>query len=143
MAYRKAQRLYPMVSDWKKWVIRRLNETRKITNMFGRHRQFRYVDAAVEREAVNWLIQSAGHDVVTIFTLEVLDRLTEAGLTNTLLVDEVHDEPVFDSPPNEVERATAIIEKVGREINGLVEDSFGVSLRVPVYAEVKILDCWE
>jgi len=140
----KIKHLYPGVDEWKKTIIRRLYKTGRVVNMFGRVREFTCtISQEIEREAINWAIQSAGHDILIIFILELLDRFEAAGLHEILLVAELHDEPVFDAPADQWEQGAKIVEEVGFDLHRLILESFGEDVSVPIFAECKVLDRWK
>jgi DNA polymerase I-like protein with 3'-5' exonuclease and polymerase domains len=112
--------------------------------MFGRVREFEgMIGQDIEREAINWAIQSAGHDILIIFILELLDRFEQAGLDRILLVAELHDEPVFDAPADQWEQGAKIVEEVGLDLHRLILESFGVNVTVPIFSECKVLEKWK
>lgn len=133
---------YPGVAIWKESVLRNLRRTQTIRNLFNRVRRFDYVNQDIEREAINWIIQSSGHDILKIYSMEMCDAIQRAGLTKTLLVSEVHDSNTFDSPRDEYERAADIIRDIGSNLNVLIEQCFGVVMKVPIFAEIEIMDKW-
>jgi DNA polymerase I-like protein with 3'-5' exonuclease and polymerase domains len=142
--FKKIKNLYPGVEEWKQTIIRRLNQTGRVINMFGRVREFEgSISQDIEREAINWAIQSAGHDILIIFTLELLDRFESEGLDKILLAAELHDELVFDAPADQWERGAKIVEEVGFDLNRIITESFGVKVSVPIFAECKVLDAWK
>jgi DNA polymerase I-like protein with 3'-5' exonuclease and polymerase domains len=142
--FKKIKSLYPGVDKWKETLIRRLWQTKRVVNMFGRVREFEgTITPDIEREAINWAIQSAGHDILIIFILELLDRFEDADLNKILLVAELHDEPVFDAPADQWERGAKIVEEVGLDLNRLITESFGVNVSVPIFAECKVLERWK
>jgi DNA polymerase-1 len=139
----KIKHLYPGVDEWKDTIIRRLYKTGRVVNMFGRVREFEgKLNQDIEREAINWVIQSAGHDILIIFILELLDRFEAAGLNRILLVAELHDEPVFDAPDDQWEEGAKIVQEVGLDLHRLILESFGVDVSVPIFAECKVLEKW-
>jgi DNA polymerase-1 len=141
--FKKIKNLYVEVEEWKRTLIRRLHQTGRVINMFGRVREFEGpISQDIEREAINWAIQSAGHDILIIFILELLDRFEAEGLDKILLVAELHDEPVFDAPADQWERGAKIVEEVGLDLNRLIRESFGVNVSVPIFAECKVLEKW-
>jgi DNA polymerase I-like protein with 3'-5' exonuclease and polymerase domains len=142
--YKKIKNLYPGIDKWKETLIRRLHNTKRVKNMFGRVREFEgTIGQDIEREAINWAIQSAGHDILIIFILELLDRFEQAGLDRILLVAELHDEPVFDAPADQWEQGAKIVEEVGLDLHRLILESFGVNVTVPIFSECKVLEKWK
>jgi DNA polymerase I-like protein with 3'-5' exonuclease and polymerase domains len=140
----KIKNLYSGVEKWKQDTIRRLYRTRRVVNVFGRVRQFNeQITPEIEREAINWVIQSAGHDILIIFVLELVNRFREAGLNDILLTAELHDEPVFDASAEEYAQGAKIVEEVGLGLNQLILACFGVDISVPIFAECKVLAVWK
>ena len=74
--------------------------------------------------------------------MELCDRIASAGLNRTLLAMEVHDSVTFDSPPEEWEQAAKIIEELAANLNPLIEECFGIKMKVPIIAEVEIQKRW-
>lgn len=142
--FKRIKNLYTGVDEWKAAFIHHLHRTKRVKNMFGRVREFEgTIGQEIEREAINWVIQSAGHDILIIFILEVLDRFEQAGLDRILLVAEVHDEPVFDAPADQWEHGVKIIEAVGFDLHRLILESFGVKMSVPLFTENRALETWK
>ena len=141
--YNKVNSRYPGVAAWKTHVIAGLYATGNVRNLFGRIRHFEHVDKNIEREAINWIIQSSGHDILKIYCMELNDEIERAGLKDVLFVSEVHDSNTFDCKPEDVEQVRAIVERVGSNLNPLIEEMFGVKMRVPIFAEVEVHKRWE
>jgi len=142
--FNKIKSLYSGVEKWKQDAIRRLHLTGRVVNVFGRVRQFDgEITPEIEREAINWVIQSAGHDILIIFVLELVRRFAGAGLLSILMVAELHDEPVFDVSAEEYAQGAKIVEEVGLGLNQLILDCFGVDISVPIFAECKVLEVWK
>ena len=141
-AYKVVSGMYPGVEEWKQRVIADLRRDGTIRNLFGRVRYFSSATMDDEREAINWIIQSSGHDILKIYSMELCDRLAKAELFRTLLISEVHDSNTFDSPADEYERARDIVLTLANNLNPLVEHYFGVKMRVPILAEVEIMEHW-
>ncbi len=157
--FKSLKGMYPAVDEFKKWLRSELKDGGWIYNIFGRQRYFHpshfwptkddlYIDrnkerAAFEkmlREAFNWIFQSSGHDVTEIWTMESVDLIDDP---KVLLVDEVHDEFVLDSPPKSVKSAESSIKFVSANLNTLIEQTFGVKLKVPLTADVPVSTWWK
>ena len=141
-AYKVVSGMYPGVEEWKQRVISDLRRNGTIRNLFGRVRYFSSATMDDEREAINWIIQSSGHDILKIYSMELCDRLTKAELFRTLLISEVHDSNTFDSPADEYERARDIVLTLANNLNPLIEYYYGVQIRVPIIAEVEVMEHW-
>jgi DNA polymerase-1 len=144
--YSKLKYVYPYVNEWKEETRKELWARGKITNLFGRVRIFCDAELAdkwgAEREAINWKVQSAGHEITELFIMEVVDRLAQVGLNRVLLVQEGHDSAVFDTPAEDIAQTRGIIEQVSQELNTLIHEAFGIRMRVPMLVEVGKAEKW-
>jgi DNA polymerase I len=61
-----------------------------------------------ERVATNAPIQGSAADVIKIAMIRIHKRLGEAGMEGRMLL-QVHDELVFEAPPNEIEALTTLV----------------------------------
>ncbi len=110
-----------------------------VTSLFGRRRYFPgikdrnfAVRSRAEREAINMPIQGTASDIVKIAMIKVFDALKKEGL-KTRMIMQVHDELLFETPADEVERASEIIKR---------EMESAASLDVPLIAEIGVGDDW-
>jgi len=141
-AFKVVSGMYPGVEKWKRSIESGLYRTRTVHSIFGRVRNFNLVDQDAIREAINWTIQSSGHDILKIYSMEMCDRIRMAGLHSTLLVSEVHDSNTFDSPKEEYEEAYSIIAELATNLNPLILQFLGEKMRIPIVAEVEVLEKW-
>ena len=76
-----------------------------------------------ERLAVNTVIQGTAADIIKVAMVRCHDALAEAGL-QTRCILQIHDELLFEGPPEEMERATEIVtrEMVGAAEHGPAAD---------------------
>ncbi len=99
---------------------------KEVVNMFGRRRRLLGIDSEdfkisghCEREAINFLIQSTTHDILSVVTIRVYNRLKKEGY-KTRIINEVHDELVFDVPKTELEGVMKLIkEEMERPVTGM------------------------
>ncbi len=87
---------------------------------------------AAERMAMNAPVQGTASDMIKIAMVRVHEALGARGLRARMLL-QVHDELLFEAPPDEV----AAVEALAREIMG-----DAVPLRVPVVVDVKSGKDW-
>ena len=95
-----------------------------VSTLFGRRRQIPEIRARNwqtrklgERLAVNSVIQGTAADIIKVAMVRAHEALAAEGLqTRTIL--QIHDELLFEGPPEEMERATEI---VTREMVGAAE----------------------
>ncbi len=104
-----------------------------ITSIYGRRRHLPSINdknfnirSRAEREAINMPIQGSASDIVKIAMLKVDAALKRENL-ETKVIMQVHDELLFESPENEVEKAIEVI-KIAMET--------AVLLDVPLTAEI-------
>jgi len=143
--YNKLEGVDPAVDAYKDELRDRL-ETQsptKVLNVFGRFRTFDVADfdnlEAALRETFNWIFQSSAHDLYKLWMMECMDMINDK---EVLFIDDVHDEFVLDVPGPKVKSVKAVIEFVSTNLNQLIEDTFGVRLRVPILADVKVGKEW-
>jgi DNA polymerase-1 len=65
-----------------------------------------------ERAAINAPIQGSAADIIRRAMVRMEGALAEAGLANTDMLLQVHDELIFEAPEGEVEEAIPVIRKV-------------------------------
>ena len=85
-----------------------LGRRRRIAISKGANRQ---VLEAAERMAINHPIQGAAADVIKIGMINLQDRMDEAKLEARMLL-QVHDELIFESPPDEMETLIGLVLEV-------------------------------
>ncbi len=64
--------------------------------------------SAAERESINMPVQGTAADIIKLAMLKVDAALTEAGHRTRMLL-QVHDELVFEVPPEELDAVTALV----------------------------------
>ncbi|MBI1734222.1 MAG: DNA polymerase I, partial [Candidatus Rokubacteria bacterium] len=110
-----------------------------VSTLFGRRRYLPDLRSgnpvargAAERMAMNAPVQGTASDMIKIAMVRVHVALAARGLRARMLL-QVHDELLFEAPPEEVET----VERLAREIMG-----DAVPLRVPVVVDVKSGTDW-
>jgi DNA polymerase I len=103
-----------------------------VETLTGRRRYLRDINSAnatiragAERVAMNAPIQGTAADMIKLAMIKVDQSLREAGLKTRMLL-QVHDELLFELPPEEVEQAKP-----------LIEESMKNALHLPVPVEVE------
>lgn len=115
---------FPAVAQFMKDSITQAVEHGYVSTLFGRRRPIPEVRASNwsvrklgERLAANSIIQGTAADIIKIAMVRSHDALATAGLqTRTIL--QIHDELLFEGPPEEMDRATEI---VTREMVGAID----------------------
>lgn len=129
---------YPKVLDYQQNLLKRAHETGELQTLLGRKRTLnanaisaysRYQNRGqAEREAINYEIQGSAADLMKRAMLAVRHEIAARKLQTRMLLT-VHDELVFEAPPEEV---AAIAELARAKMTGAI--TLSVPLKVDVAA---------
>jgi len=110
-----------------------------VTTLFGRRRYLKElaspnynIRSFGERAAMNSPIQGTAADIIKLAMVEAHRALTREGLKARLIL-QVHDELIVESPPEEVERASALLRSAMEGV---------ASLRVPLKVDLCVGRDW-
>ena len=133
------QRTYPDVSRWLVETVEEARDKGYVETLLGRRRYVPTINASnriersfAERVAVNMPIQGTQADMIKIAMVSIHRRMKAEGLKSRMLL-QVHDELVFEVPPDEVQTIRRLIEE---EMTG------ALPLAVPVEVDVNAGDNW-
>ena len=128
-------RLYPKIRAFMDTAIARARDKGYAVTALGRRRTLRDISSrnatvrqAAERDAINTPIQGTAADLIKVAMVKV-DRALKAEGLKAKMILQIHDELLFDTPCDEVERVKAVVK---REMEGAM--NLGVSLDVSVGA---------
>ncbi|MFM9414199.1 DNA polymerase I [Peptococcus simiae] len=131
---------YPLVQKWIDEAVEAARENGYVKTILGRRRYIRDIHSKnqhqrhfAERTAVNAPIQGSAADVIKLAMLDVNRRL-EADDYRARMLLQVHDELIFEAPPEE---AGMLIQMVHEAMEEVLE------LPVPLHVEVKVGFNWE
>jgi DNA polymerase-1 len=106
---------FPAVAQFMKDAVTQAEEHGYVSTLFGRRRQIPEIRARNwqmrklgERLAVNTVIQGTAADIIKVAMVRCHDALAEAGLTTRVIL-QIHDELLFEGPPEEMAQATEIV----------------------------------
>ncbi|WP_419806443.1 DNA polymerase I [Terriglobus sp.] len=118
------------------FIERTLAETResgKVSTLFGRTRPIPDIHSRnpnargfAERTAVNTPLQGTAADMIKVAMLRIDARLRARNLQTEMTL-QVHDELLFDAPPDEVKEVTALVKHEMESV---------ITLSIPIVAEV-------
>jgi DNA polymerase-1 len=115
---------FPKVAEFMAATIERAKEEGHVTTLWGRRRQIPELKARNyqvrtlgERLAVNTVIQGTAADIIKLAMVRCHAALAASGLKTKLLLT-IHDELLFEGPPEEADAAMELIE---REMVGVWE----------------------
>jgi DNA polymerase-1 len=107
---------FPRVAAFMAETIEQAKEQGHVKTLWGRRRQIPELRARNyqvrtlgERLAVNTVIQGTAADIIKLAMVRSHRALADAGMRTRLLLT-IHDELLFEGPPEEAERARALIE---------------------------------
>jgi DNA polymerase-1 len=131
---------YPKVKDYQTRLLENCRKTGYVTTILGRRREIRGIrpDSTYqqrnqpEREAVNMEIQGSAADLMKLAMLHVHRRLERDKLQARMLL-QIHDELVFEMPPDEVETLAARVTE---------EMTTPLKLEVPLKVDVAVGPNW-
>jgi len=131
---------YPRVKEWTGEIVASARETGFVTTLAGRRRWIANIASrnqglrsAAERVAINSPIQGTAADLIKIAMIAVDKRLAAAGARAQMIM-QVHDELIFDLPPDEVESVRRVV---------CEEMENAMTLAVPLKVDVKVGENWE
>ncbi len=108
---------FPAVRAFREQVVERAQEEGYVTTLMGRRRQIPELRSGNpntrrlgERLAVNTVIQGTAADIIKVAMVRCRQALREAG-GETRLVLQIHDELLFEGPPEEMDGATELVRR--------------------------------
>jgi DNA polymerase-1 len=140
---------YPKVLEYQARLLVSCRKNRWVSTILGRRREITGIrrDSTYqqrnqpEREAINMEIQGSAADLIKLAMLNIHRRLQKEKRQSRMLL-QIHDELVFEAPPDEIEAVAAL---VGEEMTTRVEKELKleVALKVDVAAGPNWLDVEE
>ena len=143
---------FPGVRDYTNSTIEQAREQGFVSTPLGRRRYMHDINSAnrnvrlfAERAAVNMPIQGMAADIMKIAMIRVARDLArgvsgfersgnpETAALKTKMVLQVHDELLFEVPPDEIDRVAPLVRSA-------MEDAY--KMRVPVKVDVKVGKNW-
>jgi DNA polymerase I len=108
---------FPAVRAFREEVVERAQEQGYVTTLMGRRRPIPELRSGNpntrrlgERLAVNTVIQGTAADVIKVAMVRCREALREQGLA-TRLVLQIHDELLFEGPPEEMDGAVELVRR--------------------------------
>jgi DNA polymerase-1 len=108
---------FPAVRAFREQVVERAQEEGFVTTLMGRRRPIPELRSGNpntrrlgERLAVNTVIQGTAADIIKVAMVRCQRALAESG-GETRLVLQIHDELLFEGPPEEMEAAVELVER--------------------------------
>jgi len=130
---------YAGVKEFIEATIAEVRRTGSTRTLFGRRRPIPDINsrnpnarAFAERTAVNTPLQGTAADLIKLAMIRIQAELDRRRLRTAMLL-QVHDELLFESPPEEVEEASRMVRREMENVH---------RLEVPLVAEIGVGDNW-
>jgi DNA polymerase-1 len=125
---------YPRVAEYQTRLLEKCGRDGYVCTILGRRREIRGIrtDSTYqqrnqpEREAINMEIQGSAADLIKVAMLNIFRRLRKGKLKSRMLM-QIHDELVFEAPPEEL-----------HEVAKLVADEMTTALKLDVPLKVDV-----
>ena len=122
---------FPAISSYIEDTLTAARENGYVETIFGRRRYLPDINskngtvrALAERNAINAPIQGTSADIIKLAMIKTDKRMKQEGLQSRMIL-QIHDELVFDTTPNEVERLEAIVRE---EMENVIELSIPLTV---------------
>ncbi len=135
---------YPRVLDYQTQLLQQCRERGFVSTLLGRRRSFQKdlirTDSTFqqrnqpEREAINMEIQGSAADLIKVAMLNINRKMKKEPLRTRMLL-QIHDELVFETPPEEVEVTTHLIHQE-------MTEALKEHLRVPLKVDLALGKNW-
>ena len=130
---------YPGIRDYVERIKQQAREQGYVETLLGRRRylpeirQSNFnVRQAAERMAINMPVQGTAADVIKIAMVRIHERMEEQRVASRMLL-QVHDELIFEVPPQEMEPVKAMVLELMPS---------AMALAVPLKVELKVGPTW-
>ena len=130
---------FPAISAYIEDTLASAREFGYVETLFGRRRHLPDINSKngtvrslAERTAINAPIQGTSADIIKLAMINVAKRLSEEGLKSRMIL-QIHDELLFDSIPEEVEKLRKIVVE---EMENVIE------LSIPLTVECNYGNNW-
>jgi DNA polymerase-1 len=122
---------FPAISSYIEDTLTAARENGYVETIFGRKRYLPDINSRnatvrslAERNAVNAPIQGTSADIIKLAMIKTAQRISQEGLESRMIL-QIHDELVFDTMPDEVERLKAIVKE---EMENVIELSIPLTV---------------
>ncbi len=135
---------YPKVQEYQTRLLEDCRRSGYVSTILGRRREIKGIRPhstyqqrnQPEREAINMQIQGSAADLIKMAMLHIFRRLKREQRQARMLL-QIHDELVFEVPPEEVDTVAAL---VGEEMTAALQEA--LRLQVPLKVDLAIGPNW-
>jgi DNA polymerase-1 len=142
---RKYFERFPGIRDYMEATKQTARDKGYVETIFGRRAHYPEirspnpsVRAFNERAAINAPIQGSAADIIRRAMVRMEEALAEAGLDDTKMLLQVHDELIFEAPEHQVEAAIPVIRRIME--NATMP---ALSMKVPLHVDARAAHNWD
>jgi len=130
---------FPEIKDYMKKTINFCRKSGYVNNIFGRRCYITGINDKnynvrnfQERAAINAPIQGSAADIMRLAMIRIQQELDKNSSFKTKMLLQIHDELVFETPKNEIEKIGPIIKKIMSEVSSSEHHQFSIPLTVDI-----------
>ena len=130
---------FPEIKDYMEKTIRFCRKTGYVNNIFGRKCYIPSINDKnynvrnfQERAAINAPIQGSAADIMRLAMIKINAVFSKESNYKTKMLLQIHDELVFETPKNEIEKIVPVIKKNMSDVSSSEYHEFSIPLTVDV-----------
>ena len=136
---------FPEIKVYMDQTIKFCRKSGYVNNIFGRRSHFLGINDKnynvrnfQERAAINAPIQGSASEIMRLAMVQLNERLSEKKNENTKMLLQIHDELIFETPREEVNRISKLI---SNEMSGVSNNDYH-SFSIPLTVDLNTGDNW-
>jgi len=140
---------YPALLPWHERQRREVNTLGYVKTATGRIRHLpnvyspdREIRSGAERQAINTPVQSFASDITMLAMIVIDGKLEKLYKDKAFLVGQVHDAIMVQADDDVATEVAILVKKCMESVPLILEKYFGVSLDIPLVAEVELGQSW-
>ena len=130
---------FPEIKDYMNKTINFCRKSGYVSNIFGRRCYITGINDKnynvrnfQERAAINAPIQGSAADIMRLAMIKIQQELDKNFSYKTKMLLQIHDELVFETPENEIEKVMPVIKKIMSDISSSEHHKFSTPLTVDI-----------
>ena len=130
---------FPEIKDYMNKTINFCRKSGYVSNIFGRRCYITGINDKnynvrnfQERAAINAPIQGSAADIMRLAMIRIQQTLDKNSSYKTKMLLQIHDELVFETPKNEIQKITPIIKKIMSDVSSSEHHQFSTPLTVDI-----------
>ena len=130
---------FPEIKDYMNKTINFCRKSGYVNNIFGRRCYITGINDKnynvrnfQERAAINAPIQGSAADIMRLAMIRIQQALDKNSSCKTKMLLQIHDELVFETPKNEIQKITPIIKKIMSDVSSSEHHQFSTPLTVDI-----------